>query len=382
MIDVIWVTPSNFSIMTLCVCVIVTLNVYFAEYFINRKHSNNANGSSKEPKFNIIHFPEFFQTMFWSKSEEDDSNTSNSNKYTKNTTTTTNKNDRWSYLKFSLLNLFYFLIMFSIVTVLHQYPSFLLIIQHISVFLVITLNFLQFGKALHTIPLSMIYGFIWLVSLNTDYRWILNNTIVFMCILLTGYIRFKNFLYLQIFMWLAFFYDVYMLHGIQVDGLQFFSIREEVAVVSSSVVTANGGGGGAAQQSCQTMLCHFFNHDNNFQIPTAFSVQLGAEVDHVYIGTGDIMIGSFVANFAFRFFEKTNYMVFTVFTFGGAVGMLSYVTTNTPFPALLTIVPICTLSVVFLALLSRRSQELIIGCKNKDRSVYRKSKSIDDRLVV
>ena len=377
MIETIWVAPSNFSIMTVCVCAIVTLNVYFAEYFINRRNSTDSNG--KEQNLKIIDFPGFFQTILWSKSDEDSNNNS---KYLKDTTTTTNnKNDRWSYIKFSIMNLFYFLIMFMIITVLHQYPSFLLVIQHISVFLVITLNFLQFGKALHTIPLSIVYGSIWFMSLNTEYRWILNNTIVFMCILLTGYIRFRNFIYLQIFMWLAFFYDVYMLYGIQIDGIQFFSIREELTAAASSVMTATGGGG-VVQQSCQTMLCHLFSHDNNFKIPTAFSVQLGAEIDHVYIGTGDIMIGSFVTNFAFRFFEKTNYMVFTVFTFGGAVGMLSYVTTNAPFPALLTIVPVCTMSLVFLALWSSRSHELIVGCKNKDRSAYRKSKSIDSRLIV
>ena len=362
MLELVWVTPSNFTIMTLCVCLIVTLNVYFSEYFIKARSTPTGNDDTDKEEQNItmIDFPEFFQSMLWNKSDEDAAH--NNNNFMKNV-----NNDRWAYIKFSIFNMFYFIIMFLTIIFLHRYPTFLLVIQHISVFMVITLNFLQFGRALHTVPLSLLYGCIWFVSLNTEYRWIINNTIVFMCIILTGYIRFKNFIYLQIFMWLAFFYDVYMLHGIQMDGLQFFSVREEVTPNNVDEM----------QKSCQNLLCHLFSHDSNFKIPTAFSIQFGQQIDHVFIGTGDIMIGSFVANFAFRFFEKTKYMAFTVLTFGGAVGMLSYVTTNAPFPALLTIVPICTLSLMFLAVWSNRSHELIVGCK-KERSV--RSKSVNGHL--
>ena len=89
MIETIWVAPSNFSIMTVCVCAIVTLNVYFAEYFINRRNSTDSNG--KEQNLKIIDFPGFFQTILWSKSDEDSNNNS---KYLKDTTTTTTTNNK------------------------------------------------------------------------------------------------------------------------------------------------------------------------------------------------------------------------------------------------------------------------------------------------
>lgn len=383
MFELAWQEPSNFTIMTLSVCVIVTINVYFTEYFISRKSSNKGTVAQN----NMIDLPEFFHSFFWNKSEAEDNSGTSTNNNKNNTsmqsaTTASerdNKGEGWAYFKFLLVNSLYFVTIFVTITVLHRFSMLLLIIQHISVFVVIILSFLQFGKPFRTVPLSLVYGYIWLISLNSDYRWVLNNTIVFMCILLTGYIRFKNFIYLQIFMWVAFFYDVYMLNGIKVSSFQLFSVREEVQAVAlntDNVVNLSA----AAAESCDNLLCKLFSHDTNFKIPTAFSVQFGQKMDHVFIGTGDIMIGSFVANFAFRFFKKTNYMAFTVLMFGAAISMLSYVTTNAPFPALMTIVPVCTLSLIVLALWSNKSVELIIGCKEKPGS--RKKKSIDELLYV
>jgi len=280
-------------------------------------------------------------------------------------------NSQLDYAKFIFFNSLYFVFMFMLITVLHQYAVILLIVQHCAVIGVILLNFLQFGKPSRAVPLTVLYGFLWLSSVNTDYRWMLNNTIVIMCILLTGYIRFKNFIYLQIFMWLAFVYDVYMLSSIHLgDSFQFFSVRETTLEPLSVQHTDN-------EELCKTLLCHVFNHDSTFKIPTAFSIQFGSKVDHVFIGTGDIMIGAFVANFASRFFKKPNYVAFTVFAFGSAVSLLSHVATNAPFPALLTIVPICTLALMVLAIWSNKSMELLLDCEKSDcRTIRRQSEEL------
>ena len=343
---------SNFSIMTLSVCGIVTLNVYFTEYFIRRK------SRSKDHK--MIDFPDFFHSLFRPIDDEKGAikKMNNGNE---------ELNNQSNYAKFLFFNSLYFVFMFMLITLLHQYAVILLIVQHCAVIGVILLNFLQFGKPSRAVPLTILYGFLWLSSVNTNYRWMLNNTIVIMCILLTGYIRFKNFIYLQIFMWLAFVYDVYMLSGIHLgNGLQFFSVRETTTVPLSVQNTDS-------DELCKTLLCHVFNHDNNFKIPTAFSIQFGSKVDHVFIGTGDIMFGAFVANFASRFFKKPNYVAFTVFAFGGAVGLLSHVATNAPFPALLTIVPICTLALMVLALWSNKSMELLLDCEKSECRTIRKN---------
>ena len=350
---------SNFSIMTCCVCAIVTLSVYFTEYFIKRK--------IRTKEHSIIEFPEFFQTLMSSQEDNDTLLSTKKNNNESSSTVTT-------YSRFFIFNFLYFVFMFGLITFLHRYATVLLVVQHIAVVGVIFLCFMQFGRPKRAIPLALIYATVWLTSIDTPYRWILNNTIVVMCILLTGYIRFKNFIYLQIFMWLAFVYDVYMLSGINVsDPLQFLSYHDNVAVVTSTVAAP-------LAQKCSNLLCHVFNHDNNFKIPTAFSIQFGEEIDHVFIGTGDIMIGAFVANFSFRFFKKTNYMAFTVISYGVSVALLSQVSTNAPFPALLTIVPICTLALMVLGVWSNKSLEMILDCQ--EGSNCRVIRRISDPLCV
>jgi len=351
---------SNFSIMTFCVCAIVTLSVYFTEYFIKRK--------ARTKEHNIIEFPEFFQTLLNSQEDNDKLLPTSNSKDSSSTPTT--------YSRFFIFNFLYFVFMFILITFLHRYAAVLLVVQHIAVIGVIFLCFMQFGRPTRAIPLALLYAALWLTSIDTPYRWILNNTIVVMCILLTGYIRFKNFIYLQIFMWLAFVYDVYMLSGINVSNnlqhFQFFSYHENLAAVAPTV--------DPLIQQCKNLLCHVFNHDNNFKIPTAFSIQFGEEIDHVFIGTGDIMIGAFVANFTFRFFKKTNYMAFTVISFGVSVALLSQISTNAPFPALLTIVPICTLALMVLGLWSNKSLEMILDCQ--EGSNCRVIRRISDPLCV
>lgn len=326
---------SNFSLMTIFSCGIVMLSVYFSEQFIRKPMKNS---SSKE---NIICLPDVLQPVVSAIIEKKSER---------------KQKQAQGYLLFFLYNILYFLAMFTTVVVMKRYPIFLLCIQHIAIIIVIGFCFLQFARPTVAIPCAAVYALLWFLSLNTSYRWIINNTIVIMCVLLTGYVQFRNFLYLQIFMWLAFVYDVYMLGGVNITNtFQFFSYTTDKPNIEKVVQPALE----TAAESCQNLLCSIFSHDKSFKIPTVFSVQFGNPMEYVYIGSGDIMIGALVANFSLTFFKKIKYLLFTVSCFGVSIALLSQVT-QTPFPALLSIVPICSIGIILSGLFSRRWLELLV----------------------
>lgn len=348
---------SNFSLMTICACGIVMLSVYFAEEYIRKPSKTSSNLTE-----NIIRLPDVLQpvvSVFIEKKSDD-------KQYRKPAL-------EQSYVLFLVYNIIYFLAMFVTVVVMKKYPILLLCVQHIAIVIVIGFYFLQFARPTVAIPCAAVYTLVWFLSVNTSYRWMINNTIVIMCVLMTGYVQFRNFLYLQIFMWLAFVYDVYMLGGVNIAStFQFFSYTDKPLINPVEPVLDIQ----AVTDSCQTLLCSIFSHDKSFKIPTVFSVQFGNPIDYVYIGSGDIMIGALVANFSLTFFKKVKYMLFTVLCFGVSVALLSQVT-RTPFPALLSIVPICTIAIMLSGLCSRRWLELLVD--NKDH--HPKSKVIIQKNV-
>lgn len=321
----------NFWLMNLCVSLMTLLSAFYSEKFI---HKNNSDPNIMN---NIIYIPD---CIF-----------GNTEKNKTNNKATPNKKEDTKYIKYLVLNIIYFLIMLGSVITMKNYPNAMAFLQHLAILFIITLYFLQFIKPSIAIPVSVLYTVIWFASLYTSYRWIINNTVVLMCILMTGYIQFRNFIYLQIFMWIAFIYDVYLLTGIHVVtnyGSEIFSYKQDEISPTSSI-----------HNLCENLLCTLFNHNHNYALPTVFSIQIGDETNHVFIGTGDIIIGAFVANFALNFFKSRKYLFCMVIMYSTSLALLSQVD-ETPFPALLSIVPICSVTLLVLGLFSRRSSELVL----------------------
>ena len=308
----------NFIIMVICVYCIICISVYFPEWFIK----NNTK---------MIRFPEIL-SVFWCN--ENDVNNDEQN--------------RIPYTTFFVYIFTYFVFVFFIISALHQYPVIMIFIKHVAVILVIFLFVWKMFKPVRGIPLGIAFTLLWLYSSITPYKWIINDIIVLMCICLCGYVRFRNFVYLQIFMWITFAYDFYLLKSI--GNRHEFPKSFEVTEGKSTTFI---------DEKCLNLLCNFFKENMDFEVPTSFSINLGEYKNYVAIGSGDIMIGSFIANFTFRFFKKTSYMLLSSFAFVVAVSILPIIiVVNIPFPALVTIVPICSVTLVLMALFSNRLSEL------------------------
>lgn len=335
-------TNANFIIMNVSVSALVFMSAYYADFFIR--------GSREVKLKNVIHVPDSVLP----------SHENNENIPCDETIFGCLKQRR--YLSYFAYNIIYFVLMFYSVVGMKKYPGVMVIIQHIAIVSIISLYFLQFVRPTIAVPISIAYATVWFLSGHTQYRWLVNNTIVIMSVLLTGYIQFKNFMYLQIFMWLAFVYDVYLLAGLKFFGAgsELFSIDQKSDVNIQGVTT-----------TCQTLLCSLFTHNSNYELPTVFSIQLGRSENFVYIGTGDIIIGAFAANFTLLFFKNIKYLIFTVATFGLSIAMLSQVA-ETPFPALLSIVPLCTVGLLLSGLASKRSVEMLLdNCSSsKDKIIH------------
>ena len=224
----------------------------------------------------------------------------------------------------------YFLVILASVAFIEIYPKFIVYVQYSTIFVIICVFFLQYVKCQIAIPLSVLYTIAWMVSGNTQYRWIINNTIVVMVVIMTGYIEFQSFVYLQIFMWLAFLYDLTLLGDLH-------AVKDAPEIFTYNSIHSN-----VTQKLCSTLLCSLQNHNNFYELPTVFAMQLNSSETSAYIGAGDIIIGAFLANFALLFFQSKAHLTFIVGTFSVAVGFLVKVE-STPFPALAIIVPICTM---------------------------------------
>lgn len=234
-----------------------------------------------------------------------------------------------------LLNILYFSLMACMVLALRYYPIYIVYIQHIAVVGFIMIAFDGWFRPTISYPLGVALSVIWFLSGSTAYRWILNNIIIVIFTLMIGDVQFKNFTVLQIFMWSAFVYDVCVLAGNISLAPSLFSVKVE---------------------ECETLICSLFQMHDKWELPSVFTVKFG-NATQVFLGTGDILLGALVVNFSKRFFKSTKYVLAVVLSFSFALGLLSQVD-SMPFPALASIVPICTTAIILCAVVSGKTKQL------------------------
>lgn len=97
---------------------------------------------------------------------------------------------------------------------------------------------------------------------------------------------------------------------------------------------------------------------------------LGPQQEHVFLGAGDIIIGCLVANFSQMFFKSLRYLSGTVSSYAIAIALLRKVE-HEPYPALVTIVPLCSFQLVVSAILSHKTRKLF-SFASVDNGVERK----------
>lgn len=222
-------------------------------------------------------------------------------------------------------------------------PKVMLVLQHfgIAVFIMASSRWCFRSKWLSNIS-GVIFCVLWLASIVTPYRWILNNLIVCLTSFMTSHLRFKNFKSLQIFLWVAFFYDVGLLNKLpQSAEKHVFSMAK-----------------------CDNLLCDLSTYSTTYDLPTVFSIQIGSPRSYVYLGAGDIVVASLIANYTAEIFKSTKYVVLNVVFF--ACSVLILININAPFPALLTIVPSGTSSILISAAFSKRLS--ILGSSSGGRA--------------
>ena len=255
--------------------------------------------------------------------------------------THTRKEFRMSLGHYVLLNFTYFTLMALLVVALRHYPTYIVYIQHMAVVGFIMIAFDGWFRPTIAYPVGIALSVLWFFSGSTAYRWILNNIIIVIFTLMVGDIQFRNFAVLQIFMWSAFIYDVCVLAGSTNLAPSLFSVGVE---------------------ECDTLICHLFKMHDKWELPSVFTMKFG-NATQVFLGTGDILLGALVVNFSKSFFKSTKYVVAVVLSFSFALGLLSQVDAM-PFPALATIVPVCTSAIILCAFISGKTKQLF--SMNKD----------------
>ena len=255
--------------------------------------------------------------------------------------THTRKEIRMSLGHYVLLNFSYFALMALLVVALRHYPTYIVYIQHMAVVGFIMIAFDGWFRPTIAYPVGIALSVLWFFSGSTAYRWILNNIIIVIFTLMVGDIQFRNFAVLQIFMWSAFIYDVCVLAGSTNLAPSLFSVGVE---------------------ECDTLICHLFKMHDKWELPSVFTMKFG-NATQVFLGTGDILLGALVVNFSKSFFKSTKYVVAVVLSFSFALGLLSQVDAM-PFPALATIVPVCTSAIILCAFISGKTRQLF--SVNKD----------------
>ena len=253
------------------------------------------------------------------------------------------KEIRMTLAHYVLLNFTYFALMALLVVALRHYPTYIVYIQHMAVVGFIMIAFDGWFRPSIAYPIGIALSILWFFSGSTAYRWILNNLIIVVFTLMVGDIQFRNFAVLQIFMWSAFMYDVCVLAGSTNLAPSLFSVGVE---------------------ECDTLICHLFKMHDKWELPSVFTMKFG-NATQVFLGTGDILLGALVVNFSKSFFKSTKYVVAVVLSFSFALGLLSQVD-SMPFPALATIVPVCTSAIILCAFISGKTRQLF--SINKDAS--------------
>lgn len=255
--------------------------------------------------------------------------------------------------QYLFFNFSYFAAMGLTVVFLQYYLSLMIILQHIAVMSFVVIAFAQWLPPKIGYTLGILFGAIWLLSVQTGFRWIINNIIIAMFAFLASHVQFRNFAFLQIFLWTALVYDVCLLARMN-QSPQVLSVGE-----------------------CGNLLCQLFEMNSAWELPSVFTVRFGENQTHVFLGTGDIIIGAIVANFAMSFFKSPRCLLGVVASYSTAIAFLSQVDTDRPYPALISIVPMCSFSLVGCAVACRKTKRLF-SMTSKDNSDLRD----EDLLII
>ena len=228
----------------------------------------------------------------------------------------------------------YFVMMALSIALFQSHPYFMVLVQHITVIFCILIAFLQWFQPHLALCLGGLFSITWIASASTTFRWILNDMVIALFSLLVSHVHFQNFPSLQIFLWIAVVYDICLVNTV---------FRGVPSLLSVG--------------NCDTILCNAFEINNEWELPTIFTFKLGPRDEHVFLGAGDIIIGCLVANFSQMFFKSSRYLSGTVLSFALAIALLSRVD-DEPYPALVTIVPLCSCQLVVSAILSCKTKKL------------------------
>ena len=228
----------------------------------------------------------------------------------------------------------YFASMAASVVLFQSHPYFMIFVQHITVIFCILMAFLQWFRPHLALCLGGLFSITWIASASTTFRWVINDLVIALFSLLVSHVHFQNFPSLQMFLWLAVAYDICLVNTLS-RGLP-------------SLFSAGG---------CDTLLCNAFEINNEWELPTIFTFKIGPREGHVFLGAGDIIIGCMVANFSQMFFRSSKYLSGTVLSYALAIALLSRVEEE-PYPALVTIVPLCSCQLIVSAILSRKARRL------------------------
>ena len=283
----------------------------------------------------------FFSAIYGEKMRRN-GQSANASKITEETTTNDQEiaspgnQSKWTELKlpqYLFLNFSYFAAMGLTVVILQYYPSVMIVLQHVAVVSFIIIAFAQWLPKMGYIA-GILFGVAWLLSVQTEFRWIINNVIITMFAFLASHVQFRNFAFLQIFLWTALVYDVCLLARMN-ESPQVLSVGE-----------------------CGNLLCQLFEMNSAWELPSVFTVRFGENQTHVFLGTGDIIIGAIVANFAMSFFKSSRCLVGVVASYATAIAFLSQVDNDRPYPALISIVPMCSFALVGCAIACRKTKRL------------------------
>lgn len=233
-----------------------------------------------------------------------------------------------------VLNFSYFATMALTVLLLQYYPNLMIGLQHLAIMGFLILAFTQWMPGRSGYIAGSLFVVLWMASVKTGFRWLINNIIIAMFAVLASHVQFRNFAFLQIFLWTAFVYDVFLLAKMN-NTPQLFSITD-----------------------CSSLLCKLFEVNDTWQLPAVFTIRFGDSNTHVFLGTGDIVIGALISNFSMSFFKSFKCLLLTVSSYGLAIGLLSQVDSNRPFPALVSIVPCCSVALVMCAVFCRKTRRL------------------------
>ena len=228
----------------------------------------------------------------------------------------------------------YFALMAVSVVLFQSHPYVMICVQHITVIFCIVIAFLQWFQPYLALFFGGFFSIAWIASAFTTFRWIMNDIVIAFFSLLVSYVHFQNFPSLQMFLWIAVVYDVCLVNTLSRGLPSLFSAGD-----------------------CDTLLCNAFEINNKWELPTIFTFKLGPRKGHVFLGAGDITIGCMLANFSQMFFRSSKYLSGTVLSFALAIALLSRIE-DEPYPALVTIVPLCSFQLVVSAILSRKAGKL------------------------